>query len=83
MIFNLGTGDGLSVKQIIDAVKEVTGVDFEVKLGERRPGDPPSLYADPRKIQEALGWQASVKDAKTMVQHAWAWFQKHPNGYGG
>ncbi|MEM7576943.1 MAG: UDP-glucose 4-epimerase GalE [Planctomycetota bacterium] len=82
MIFNLGTGAGLSVKQIIDAVKQVTGVDFEVKLGERRPGDPPSLYADPRKIKDALGWEASVTDAATMVEHAWAWFQKHPDGYG-
>ncbi|MEM1445031.1 MAG: UDP-glucose 4-epimerase GalE [Planctomycetota bacterium] len=82
MIFNLGTGAGLSVKQIIDAVKEVTGIDFPVKQGDRRPGDPPSLYADPRKIEQQLGWTASVKDAKTMVQHAWAWFQKHPDGYG-
>ncbi len=83
MIFNLGTGHGFSVKQIIDAVKKVTGVDFTVKTGDRRPGDPPSLYADPRKIKDALGWEASVKDPETMAQHAWAWFQKHPDGYGG
>ncbi len=81
MIFNLGTGQGLSVRQIIDAVKQVTGVDFTVKLGGRRPGDPPSLYADPRKIKQVLGWEASIKDAPTMVRHAWAWFQKHPAGY--
>ena len=82
MIFNLGTGKGLSVKQIIDAVKEVTGVDFPVEHGERRPGDPPSLYADPRKIREQLGWSASITDAKTMVADAWKWFQAHPDGYG-
>ena len=82
MIFNLGTGTGLSVKQIIDAVKEVTGVDFPVKEGDRRPGDPPSLYADPSKIREQLGWSASITDASTMVADAWRWFQANPNGYG-
>ncbi|BAM03228.1 UDP-glucose 4-epimerase GalE [Phycisphaera mikurensis] len=81
MIFNLGTGKGLSVKQIIDAVKEVTGVDFPVEHGDRRPGDPPSLYADPRKIREQLGWSASITDATTMVRDAWKWFQENPSGY--
>ena len=81
MIFNLGTGAGMSVREIIDAVKNVTGVDFKVEVGERRPGDPPQLYADPRKIKNALGWEASMKDPETMVRHAWAWFQKHPDGY--
>jgi UDP-glucose 4-epimerase len=81
MFFNLGTGQGLSVRQIINAVKEVTGIDFTVHQGGRRPGDPPSLYADPRKIREALGWEASITDATTMVQHAWAWFREHPEGY--
>ena len=81
MIFNLGTGQGLSVREIIDAVKDVTGVDFRVELGDRRPGDPPELYADPTKIRETLGWEASVRDAKTMVADAWRWFQAHPDGY--
>ncbi len=80
-LYNLGTGQGLSVRQIIDAVKEVTGIDFTVKIGDRRPGDPPVLYADPAKIKSELGWEARVRDAKTMVEHAWAWFQKHPQGY--
>jgi len=81
-IYNLGTGNGLSVKEIIDAVKQVTGIDFTVKLGDRRPGDPPKLYADPGKIKSELGWEAKIKDAKTMVEHAWAWFQQHPDGHG-
>ena len=80
-IYNLGTGQGLSVREIVDAVKAVTGIDFKVTLGDRRPGDPPQLYANPAKIKAELGWEAQVKDAKTMVQHAWAWFQKHPDGY--
>ena len=83
MIFNLGTGNGLSVKQIIDAVKQVTGVDFKVELGDRRPGDPPALYADPSKIKAELGWEATHRDAEPMVRDAWAWFQAHPNGYAG
>ncbi len=80
-LYNLGTGQGLSVRQIVDAVKEVTGIDFTVHLGDRRPGDPPMLYADPSRIKNELGWEAKVKDAKTMVEHAWAWFRQHPDGY--
>ena len=79
--YNLGTGNGLSVKTIVEAVKQVTGINFKVNIGPRRPGDPPTLYANPQKIQDELGWEARHKDAKTMVEHAWAWFQKHPDGY--
>jgi UDP-glucose 4-epimerase len=81
-IYCLGIGNGMSVKEIVDAVKEVTGVDFTVEIGDRRPGDPPSLYADPRKIKEELGWEAKVTQTKPMVADAWRWFQAHPNGYG-
>lgn len=81
MIYNLGTGSGLSVRQIIDACREVTGVDFKVDIGDRRPGDPPMLYADPSKIKDELGWEASIKDVKTMVEHAWTWFKAHPEKY--
>jgi UDP-glucose 4-epimerase len=79
--YNLGTGNGFSVRQIIDTVKAVTGIDFTVEIGDRRPGDPPSLYADPGKIQRELGWEARVKDPRPMVETAWAWFQRHPDGY--
>ncbi|MEM9295956.1 MAG: UDP-glucose 4-epimerase GalE [Planctomycetota bacterium] len=81
-IYNLGVGNGFSVKEIIEAVKKVTGVDFKVELGDRRPGDPPQLYANPAKIQQELNWTAKVQDPATMAQHAWNWFQKHPDGYG-
>jgi len=80
-IYNLGTGNGLSVKQIIDAVKKVTGVDFPVDIADRRPGDPPELWADPTKIRTELGWQAKYISPEPMVKHAWAWYQKHPDGY--
>ncbi|MEM6459546.1 MAG: UDP-glucose 4-epimerase GalE [Planctomycetota bacterium] len=81
--YNLGIGHGISVRQIIDAVKKVTGVDFPVEIGPRRPGDPPSLYADPRKIHAELGWEAKVTDVETMVADAYAWLKDHPAGYGG
>ena len=80
-LYNLGTGQGLSVKQIIEAVEHVTGIKLTIHLGERRPGDPPMLYADPSKIKNELGWEAKIKDAHTMVAHAWAWFKNHPDGY--
>ncbi|MEM6333041.1 MAG: UDP-glucose 4-epimerase GalE [Planctomycetota bacterium] len=80
-IYNLGTGNGLSVKQIIDAVKQVTGVDFPVEIADRRPGDPPELWANPSKIKAELDWQAKYTTPEPMVEHAWKWFQANPDGY--
>ena len=80
-IYNLGIGNGMSVRQIVEAVKQVTGVDFTVEIGDRRPGDPATLYANPKKIHDELGWQARITDTHTMVRDAWNWFQAHPDGY--
>ena len=80
-VYNLGIGNGMSVRQIVDAVKEVTGVDFTVEIADRRPGDPAVLYADPKKIRDELGWQARYTDTQTMVRDAWNWFKAHPQGY--
>lgn len=82
MIYNLGIGNGMSVKEIVDAARAITGVDFPVEIGPRRPGDPPALWADPSRIQDELGWQAKYTRTEEMVAHAWAWFQNHPDGYG-
>ncbi|MEM9915933.1 MAG: UDP-glucose 4-epimerase GalE [Planctomycetota bacterium] len=82
LFYNLGIGNGMSVREIVDAVKKVTGVDFTVEIGDRRAGDPPSLYADPRKIKEELGWEAKITDTETMVADAYRWFKAHPDGYG-
>ncbi len=79
--YNLGIGNGMSVRQIVDAVKKVTGVDFTVEIGDRRAGDPPSLYADPRKIKDDLGWEAKITDVETMVADAYRWFKANPKGY--
>lgn len=64
---------GVSVKQIIDAVEEVTGKTVPVQYGPRREGDPPELLADPRRAKEILGWEAQRKDVREMVRTAWLW----------
>lgn len=79
--YNLGTGQGLSVREIIESCKRVTGIDFKVEVGERRPGDPPMLYADPSKIKVELGWSAKITNVDDTVASAWQWFEKHPDGY--
>lgn len=79
--YNLGIGRGYSVKEIIDATQRVTGKDIKVEYGPRRPGDPPSLFADPSKIKRELGWSASITDLNDIISSAWNWFQKHPRGY--
>lgn len=70
---NLGTGVGVSVKEIISAVEEITGRKVPVVFGPRRAGDPPQLLADPRLAAEKLGWVAKHRDVRDMVRSAWAW----------
>lgn len=79
--YNLGIGRGLSVKEIIDTAKKVTGIDLAVQAGPRRPGDPAILYANVDKIARELGWHARITDTREIVDSAWRWFQEHPNGY--
>ena len=79
-IFNLGTGTGYSVRQVIEAVRRVTGREFEVREEARRPGDPPVLVAANAKARDGLGW-TPVKTLDEMVADAWAWYQAHPRGY--
>lgn len=79
--YNLGIGRGYSVREIIDAVVRVTGVDVKVVEGARRAGDPPQLFADPSRIANEIGWKASITDLDEIVASAWRWFQSHPNGY--
>ncbi len=79
--YNLGTGTGTTVMQVIEAGRAVTGHAIPAIIGPRRPGDPPSLYADPSKIKRELGWQAKCKDIRQMVADAWGWFKNNPDGY--
>lgn len=80
--YNLGIGRGHSVREIIAAVREVTGLEFPVRTEPRRDGDPPMLFADARKIQVELGWRASITDLRVSIESAWSWFKNHPEGYG-
>lgn len=80
---NLGTGNGYSVRQIIEACREVTGCVIPEVVGERRPGDPPKLVADSSLANTVLGWTPQYQAPKTIIETAWAWHQTHPNGYNG
>jgi UDP-glucose-4-epimerase GalE len=75
MALNLGTGRGWSVRELVATVHEVTGRDFPVQFGPRRPGDPPALVADPARAREKLGWRPQHCELVTQVSHAWAWRQ--------
>lgn len=79
-IYNLGTSTGYSVRQVIDAVRRVTGREFEVREEGRRAGDPPRLVAANAKAREGLGW-APEKSLDEIVADAWAWHAAHPGGY--
>lgn len=72
-VLNCGYGRGYSVKEVINAVKKVTGVDFEVREGKRRPGDPPVLIASNEKIKEVLGFKPEFEDLEIIIKHAWNW----------
>jgi UDP-glucose 4-epimerase len=79
--YNLGTGRGYSVREVIRTVEEVTGKAVPVKEGPRRPGDPPVLVASSDKVQRELGWQPRFKDLQAIVQTAWNWHRTHPRGF--
>jgi len=79
--YNLGIGRGYSVREIIDAVRRVTGKTIKVSDGPRRPGDPPRLFADPTRIRTELGWTAKVTNLDEIVDSAWRWFKANPEGY--
>jgi UDP-glucose 4-epimerase len=80
--FNLGIGGGVSVIEVIEACKKVTGNDIPTLRQPRRPGDPPRLIASARKAQEILGWRPQFDRIEDIVSTAWSWHLRHPNGYG-
>lgn len=77
---NLGTGRGVSVKELADTFARVTGVPVLYRFVDRRPGDVAACYADTRLAQEALGWQAQL-GVERMCQDAWRWQSNNPKGY--
>lgn len=80
MELNLGTGNGCSVKEIIDAAEKITGKDVPHDFVERRAGDPAKLIADPSRAEEAIGWKAQNTDAYAMVESAWKWINGERGG---
>jgi UDP-glucose 4-epimerase len=82
-IFNLGNGNGFSVREVIDAARAVTGLEIPVREAPRRPGDPPMLVAASGRIRAELGWEARKPALADMVGDAWAFAQSHPHGYAG
>lgn len=75
-VFNLGNGNGFSVKQVIDTAKTVTGKDIKVESSDRRPGDPPILVGSSDKARKVLGWKPQYPDLKDIITHAWHWHQQ-------
>jgi UDP-glucose 4-epimerase len=80
-IFNLGNGNGFSVREVIAAVEQVTGHEIPANESPRRPGDPPKLVAASQKIRDELGWSPVKPELETMIADAWAFAQAHPHGY--
>jgi len=79
--YNLGTGTGHSVREVIAAAEAVTGLAVPHTIGPRRAGDPAVLVAANARIRTELGWAPRYPDLATIVAHAWAWRQAYPNGY--
>ena len=81
-IYNLGCGgDGYSVQQVLETAREVTGQEIPAAIGPRRAGDPATLIASSDKIKRELGWEPKFQDLRTIIESAWRWMEKHPNGY--
>ena len=81
LIYNLGTGHGYSVREVINTARQVTGHPIPVHELPRRPGDSARLVASSQKIRRDLGWKPQHDDLREIIASAWQWHQTHPNGY--
>ncbi len=77
LFLNLGIGDGYSVREVIEAAREVTGKEIPARTGARRPGDPPVLVADAARAKKTLGWAPQRPALETQIEDAWRWHLKH------
>lgn len=80
-IFNLGNGQGFSVREMIEAAGKVVGQSIKVEMGVRRAGDPAQLVASSEKARRVLGWQPKYTDVGEIIRTVWAWQRSHPDGY--
>lgn len=80
--YNLGTGEGFSVRQVVDVARKITGCPIPTIIKPPRPGDPHSLVASAHKVGKELGWKARFNRLTPIVESAWLWHQSHPQGYG-
>ncbi|MBI3165328.1 MAG: UDP-glucose 4-epimerase GalE [Anaerolineales bacterium] len=81
MIYNVGSGNGFSVKEVIETARAVTGHAIPAREHPRRPGDPARLVASPEKIKNELGWQPKNTNMQAILSSAWEWHKSHPHGY--
>jgi UDP-glucose 4-epimerase len=81
LVYNLGTGHGYSVREVIDTARQVTGHPIPANEMPRRPGDSARLVASSEKIKRELGWQPQHDNLREIIASAWQWHQTHPNGY--
>ena len=80
--YNLGNGEGYSVKEVVDTAREITGLPIKAEIGPRRPGDPATLIASSETIKRELGWQPRFASLRDIISTAWEWHWTHPKGYG-
>ena len=80
-IYNLGSGNGFTVKEMIEAARKVTGHPIPAKVYERRAGDPAKLVAASQKARTELGWEPKLENVEAMISSAWKWHQNHPDGF--
>jgi len=81
-VYNVGTGNGFSVNEVVSACKTTTKIEFPTRSVDRRAGDPPILYADASAIQKEIGWVPQRGALTTMIGDAWRWFEVNPEGFG-
>lgn len=81
--YNLGNGQGYTVREVVETAREVTGCPIPAIDTARRPGDPPTLVASSERLRQELGWRPRYPDLRDIVQSAWDWHKAHPNGYEG